>query len=123
MSARIKDIPLVDQVAETLGQASYTLLCENMGGTRLPIPARIPPNHHLAVVLGKEQAALLAREFSGLVLEIPMTLKKKAAILNDIRGGEPSLVIARRYWCSKRYVQRLRAEMLDGGESKQGELF
>jgi hypothetical protein len=112
---------IIDQVIELIGQPAYDDLCVKLGGKRIIVPHKIGDNHPLREAGGPDLAQIIAKEFAGCELQFPVRAKKRAAIKADIAAGLSNGAIAKKYWCTIRFVQMLRAD--PSGKTDQLHLF
>lgn len=114
---------LNEQIREAIGEVAHQALLEQLGGSQLYIPAKIGKHHPIAVAAGREAADILAVRFTGTTVTLPVTAKKRRLIEDAIRANTPVNQIAARYFCSVRYVWKVKADMVEGTAPKQMGLF
>lgn len=118
-----RDTVYLREVMQVLGESVYGDMLEAFGGTNLYVPATAGAHHPITVIIGQEAANLLCARFAGDTLELPVTARKRALIKADLVAGIKPIPIARKYYCSVRYVQYIQAEMADQKPSQQLGLF
>lgn len=115
----IEDKPLLAQIKAAIGDDAHDDLLAALGGTQLYVPAKIGEHHPIAVSAGMEAAAILSSQFAGLTLMLPVTLKKRAAIIDALKSNTPVLQIAKNVYCSPRFVWKVKAELAASQEPDQ----
>lgn len=112
------------QVRELIGEAAWQLLCEAFPDKSFIIPKSINENHFLASAIGLELAQNLCREFAGIYITIPISAAKNARIIADLQKSDSPVIIAKRYFVTRRHVEKLRRKMETAArEQLQGNLF
>lgn len=115
---------LSDQIRRFMGPDVHNTLIRELGGRKLFIPAGCGAHHPLAEVIGLDQARKLCGEFAGQTYDVPLTQRVRERIITDLKADTPVTVIAQRYYCSRRTVFRVKAEMAQLPNLKrQGSLF
>ena len=99
---------LTDMV-EALGLSATLQIVKAHGGTRLFVPKRAHAQHHLANLLGMEQARMLSQHFGGESLTIPrmanaMRTRRNREIVRRYDGGESVRVLAHAYHLTDRQI-------------------
>ncbi|MBF0402285.1 MAG: helix-turn-helix domain-containing protein [Magnetococcales bacterium] len=97
------------EIVEILGLGSTLQLVKSHGGTRLFIPKQAKVQHHLADLLGIEQARRLSNHFGGESLTIPrmanaMRGKRNREIVRRYDRGESVRVLAHAYNLTDRQI-------------------
>lgn len=93
-----------------LGDDQAAALSATYGGGSVYVPKFVGAHHPLAVTLGHADAVRLVAEFGGQSIPVPISLGKRARIL-QLRGGRLSTAdIARIVGCSRRTVFYVFAE-------------
>lgn len=105
--------PVQDQVMEVIGVEAFDLLTAALGGSRIVVPKSIGEHHPIAQAIGLELAQKLSAERPALTIDLPVTPKKRALIETALSDRLPAAHIARRYFCSVRFVYKVQAEMRD----------
>ena len=114
---------LSDEIRRTIGPAAHNVLLREMGGKRVFIPKSMGPHHPLAETLGRDTALALAEKFGGETYEVPLTQRVREQIIADLKSNVPVGEIAQRYYCSRRTVFRIKAELHQPDTHEQGSLF
>lgn len=109
-SESVPDLPhsLAD-MAETLGVTTTMQIVTAHGGTRLFVPKKIHAQHHLANLLGMEQARRLSKHFGGESLTIPrmasaIRAKRNREIVRRYDAGDSVRVLAHAYGLTDRQI-------------------
>lgn len=118
----MKQERLIDEIAAAIGPEAHAALLAELGGRRLVIPKKVGPHHPLTVAIGAGPAATLSAEFAGATLDLPVTAKKRALIIEALKRNEKPYAIAQRYLCTPRFVFKVQAEMREN-DTIQGTLL
>lgn len=68
----------VARMREILGTEGLVLLCQELGGTRLYLPNKLPDEHDIVKILGRDLAAQLCRELAPAWLRVPLARRERA---------------------------------------------
>jgi Homeodomain-like domain len=107
--------PLLEQLADIIGEAAAVLLSVRFGGRRLYIPKDPIATSDLVGVIGLKASLLLARRFGGVHLEMPLERGKRERIVQLSNGGKTVREIAEAVGCTERHVKYVRAEYREHG--------
>lgn len=114
---------LSDEIRQLLGPVAHNQMIHDMGGRLVYIPAGCGLHHPLAEVLGHENALKLCARFAGSYYDVPLTQRTRERIIADIKANVSTPVIAGRYYCSRRTIFRIKAELAQLPDIRQGSLF
>ena len=108
--ATLPDLPeSLTDMAEIIGLNPTLAVVKAYGGTRLFVPKRMGTQHHLANLLGLEQARRLSNHFGGENLTIPrmataMRTQRNREIVRRYDAGESVRVLAQAYHLTDRQI-------------------
>ncbi len=109
----------IDQVQEVIGPEAMGYLLAKLGGSRIVVPKTIGEHHPIAHAVGLEAAQKLSEALPGLTLDLPITARKRALILDALANKVPAHKIARDCLCTVRFVFKVQAENRSQSEPKQ----
>ena len=119
-----------NRLCDLLGQHDAFRLMNICGGTRVYIPAPefCTAKHHLALAIGVDKLRLLAKEFSGDRIEIPIgqaALKKMRndEIIRQLNEGASQQELALRYGLTERQIRTIAARREPLIDTSQLRLF
>lgn len=115
----VPDDSVMTEVRELIGADGYNRLLSDLGGKKLFVPKSCGAHHPVSISIGPELAAILAERFGGESLTLPLSLRKQHCILEDLKAGMGTAEVARKYWCSDRYVRYLKANSRSDRECVQ----
>jgi hypothetical protein len=110
-------------ILAVIGEDATRAIEEQLGGAHIVIPKKIGLHHPIGQAIGVEAAAKLSEALAGSIIDIPVTARKRALIEGALRNSDSVNTIARRYYCSPRYVWKVKAELAAIQEPKQMGLF
>ena len=61
-----------------LGEEAYLKLCEEFGGTRVYVPARLPDDHELIGAIGEEATRKLVDMYAPSAIRVPLARRERA---------------------------------------------
>ena len=128
MTDRAQFSPLMNEIADVVGDEATIALIAARGGTRVHIPARVDDRHWLVDVMGRDAADKLCRHFrvgaGGSYIELPVGTKKIYARAREkafaLRGTKSVEAIALALGVHRRTVTKWFADRPD---DRQGSLF
>lgn len=103
--------PILQRVADELGDAVAVSLVREFGGTRIKLPRNPGPGTRLAKVLGTETARRVVDLLGHGELPVPICAAVTRALWREEvraarRAGATISALARRYRCSERTISR-----------------
>lgn len=128
---------LLGEIAEIAGLEAALAIAEEVGGTRVSIPARVADDHWLVKTAGREAAEKICdhlrilspdgREAGARHVVIPrgptgLMAKARTRLAKELEAGTSAREAARRSGLSERTAWRMRARLQDEDDS-QGKLF
>jgi hypothetical protein len=141
MTHRLALPPILNEIADLVGQGAALRIAEARGGTKIYIPKEtVEEDHWLAVAIGFDLAVILAENMGGMEYEIPLgplsgsRSKLHAAIRRSLRNGSSVSMTARLAGIHQRTVRRHKSRLtnesdlssVNGGSDyidTQGDLF
>lgn len=101
-----------------LGEEQAYKLMFHFGNRRIYIPQRVKESGQIAQCIGIESAEKLSREYARLTVEIPSVIRRKTAkqeVMELLSAGANNVAkIAAIAGVSKRYIERVKKEWLEG---------
>lgn len=61
-----------------LGEEAYLKLCEEFGGTRVYVPARLPNDHELIAAIGMDATRKLMDMYAPSAIRVPLARRERA---------------------------------------------
>jgi DNA-binding CsgD family transcriptional regulator len=128
---------LLGEIAEVTDIGVAMAIAEQVGGTRVTIPARAPDGHWLVELVGRDAANKICDHFRTLSPEDRETgarhviiprgpagclAKAQRRLVKELEAGTSAREAARRAGLSERSAWRMRARLRDEDDS-QGKLF
>lgn len=114
---------LLEQLVGLLGGPAAEKLLADFGGHELYVPQAPGEHHPITVSIGVKAAALLADDYAGARLKVPLPRDKAQRILQLDAEGMKTRDIARAVRCTERWVQIVRADAKTPPDSPQADLF
>jgi hypothetical protein len=111
---------LVDDLIALIGADGYLRLAEAMGGAMFHVPRQPGPDHPITLAIGADAAALVAANFHGLKITLPITEYRRRAIAALAAQGLSGDVIARQLRLPRSTVYR---ELTRRPDTRQLALF
>jgi Mor family transcriptional regulator len=106
----------MDVAERDLGGAVVDSILRAFGGRRIYVPSHPKPHHTLCKAIGVRSAAVLAKEFGGTMVIIPLRQTGANAIRREkikraLSDGRSAGSIAAEFGITSRAVSKVRAEM------------
>lgn len=106
--------PMLDEIVRTIGLPAAIELCRVYGGTALKVPTRLDLHHPICVAIGTEAAEMLAREFPGMVINVPSERKalianRNQVICREYLAGANVLPLSRHHRLSRKMIHKILA--------------
>ncbi len=117
-NAACSDLPeSLTDMAAILGISGTLEIVKAYGGTRLFVPKQMGVQHHLANLLGIEQARRLSSHFGGESLTIPrmahaMRTRRNREIIRRYDAGDSTRVLAQAYHLTDRQIYTILSKPL-----------
>nr|WP_298099731.1 hypothetical protein [uncultured Shinella sp.] len=117
--------PLLNQIADVAGERAALLLGTEKAGLQIYIPDRVPDDHWLAKLIGKDAARAIAAKWGTQHITIPVAMngdrRKRATLIAQlIEKGYSNNAIVQMTGVSRRTVIEHRSKRQD---DRQGSLF
>jgi hypothetical protein len=106
----------LEVVTRLCGADAAARLCQELGGSRVKLPAEPRPYHRITLVLGLKGARRVVAEFGHGNVDVPLGQtaihhQRRASAEAMTREGKSAAEIARALGCSVRSVSRYRARV------------
>jgi len=101
-----------DEVVQTIGLEAACHLTAGWGNSRVYVPTAPDPTHPLALRIGFTPAVALAKEFGGILLEVPseynaLRTTREHKVIADRRKGATIGELSRRYGFGHRSIKNI----------------
>lgn len=109
----IQTHPVMQELAEVIGEADAIKLGQAMGGARIYFPKQLPEDHPLLFLIGAEKAEQLCHYYQGDTLEIPSkklfrelrnSIIRRDYTSMETRHGSKADLLAIKYGLSRRQI-------------------
>ena len=122
----------VPELREVVGDAAAMKLLAEYGGGNTYIPAKLPDEHPLVMLIGRAAAEALVKEYTrdnvGAQIELPrgssgLFAQYRRQLAEAVAEGGSDKDVARRLGISSRTVRRQRQKLRQEPDDRQGDLF
>jgi hypothetical protein len=115
------------EIAEVIGEPAALQLAEQHQGERVYIPEHPGPEHELCRLIGAENAARLARVWSGQSIELPMLRARTIHLRNELIREDARHMshaqLVRKWRLCRRQIINILNQQKRCGQAPQHDLF
>lgn len=107
--------PTLSALAMLIGEKLTLRLAAQKYGQRLYIPKKVNATSPIARTIGEAALAKVVGVYGGLMMEVPTSIGRRAAVASMILDGREFNDIVKEVYCSRRFVTKVNKELENGG--------
>lgn len=114
----LSENPTTESISQLTCDDAVAKLSMDFGGKRLYIPHKCGDHSPMAASIGIAQAKKICETYGGLYWSVPVNAGKRRRINNLHKEGHSAPNIARKLFCSERYVHKVLSESRHKNENQ-----